>query len=262
VITHVARQLARLKIEGELSAAPATPVVRPRLLLPFLVLAVGLLSASCGIGRSTALDYHELLDTSGSMPGDVLSRMRAQVLGDARTWVHTAPSGSSFTVWWLSTEGVAYPAQRMTFTMPPLKVPAHRHRQRLAEQFEHQLTELFGRLPHGVSRTRLLESLYYIGSTADGKWRLGLLTDLQQDSESWDAIESRLDAIGNDDVVTHMLDLCPNVPIPPSEVVLHTWPGLMTQRRAGIHEHQRYRALFRAFFSLWAPGAEVRLGSL
>lgn len=261
-IRHVARQLAHWRHDVGPSAASATPVLQPRLLLPLLVLGVGLLGANCGIGRQVSLDYNVLLDTSGSMPAEILSRIQARVLGDAGTWVRTAPSGSTFTVWWLSTEGAAFPAQRMTFTVPALKVPAHRHRQRLAQQFENQVTELFGRLPHGVLRTRLLESVFYIASTADGQWRLVLYSDLQQDSESWDAIQRRLDRLEDEDVVSHMLTICPPVRVPPAEVLLRSWPGLLTQHRAGIHEHRRYRELFRAFFTDWAPTATVRVGAI
>jgi len=260
VIKHTAWQLARLK--HGVSVPAATSNERQRLLLPALVLGAGLLGTSCQPGSQAALDRHVLLDTSGSVPADVIPSIRAQVIQDVGEWVRTAPSGSAFTIWWLTPEGAAYPAQRISLTMPPLEVPAHRHRQRLAQDFQRRVTELFEQLPRGVRRTRLLESLFYIGSIAGGAWQLTVYSDLQQDSEPWDPIRKRLETIDDTEVVTTMLTICPSVDVPPAQVVLRSWPGLVTQRRAGLHEHRRYRALFREFFARWAPTATVRVDAI
>lgn len=260
VIKNAAWQLARLK--HRVSVATATSNERERLLLPALVLGAGLLGTSCQLGSQSALDRHVLLDTSGSVPADVIPSVRAQVLQDVGEWVRTAPSGSAFTIWWLTPEGAAYPAQRVSLTIPPLKVPAHRHRQRLAQDFERRVVELFEQLPRSVRRTRLLESLFYIGSIADGAWHLTVYSDLQQDSEPWDPLRRRLDTIDDAEIVTTMLTICPSVDVPPAQVALRSWPGLVTKHQAGLQEHVRYRALFREFFARWAPAATVRVDAI
>lgn len=261
VVRQASRCLARWRHNAG-SSQDMAPAREPRLLAPLLVLGVGLLGANCGLDRQTPVEHHVLLDTSGSMSAEILARIQEQVLEQTRTWVRTAPSGSALTIWWLSSEGAPYPAQRMTLKMPPLEVPAHRHRQRIVQHFEHEVSEVFEQFPRAVRRTRLLESLFYIGSTADGQWQLTIYSDLQQDSENWDTVRRRLEVLPDDDVVTQMLAICPPIAVPPSEVMLRTWPGLVTARRAGIHEHQRYRTLFQAFFSHWAPSASVRMGAI
>lgn len=259
-VKHTAWQLARLR-HGEPAVAATAMRERP-LLLPALLLGIGLWGTSCGFSRQARLDEDEILDTSGSMPADVAPRVREEVLQDVQHWARTAASGSVFTIWWLASEGSAFPAERMSLTMPALQVPAHRHRQRLEREFQERVTQLLQQLPSHVPRTRLLESLFYIGSTTMGPWRLTVYSDLQEDSEAWDEVRAHLGAREGAKLVSAMLTICPSVEVPPSEVALRSWPGLVTAHRAGIREHQRDEALFRAFFARWAPKATVHMEAI
>ncbi len=256
VVNNAAWQLARLKHDGKGSTSDGSQL--REFVLPLLALGIGLFGVSCEGAQILTLNRAVLLDTSGSMPADLASLIRADVLHDVRDWVALAPSGSSFTIWWLTPAEAAYPAERLTLTVPPLQVPANEYRQHLARGFFGQVSALFNQLPRDVQRTRLLESLFFIGSVASSPWGLTVYSDLQEDSRAWDAVSGRVRDDDDASIVSAMLTVCPAVRSPPADVELRSWPGLLSRGRAGLREHQHYEALFKAFFAQWAPGTSVR----
>lgn len=199
-----------------------------------------------------------LVDTSGSINPDVAERMRMRVLDAAQHWIRTANPGDEFALWWLTPEGSPYPADRKTLTMPVLRVPAYASRDAFANEAVSILEDWLDELPRGVQRTRLLEAIYFIGSTEDRRWAISILSDLREDSPNWDSISGNVDDAG---LLKAMLELCPTVKIPPAAVSLLSWPGLINGS-GGIKEHENARQLFTRFFELWAPEAEVRVMSI
>lgn len=200
-----------------------------------------------------------LIDTSGSVPEDTYQRIERHVREDARVWTQGALPGDQLVVWWLTRQDAAYPADREIITMPALRIPAHVHRLHIAKATLQQLEHALQNLPKRVKRTRLLEAIYYIASTQNKPWTLTLYSDLQEDSEQWDAALKTIGRNDEDELVGEMLKICPGVNSPPEEILLRSWPGLVGRNRAGIKEHERSRVLFRHFFEQWAPEARVSL---
>ena len=144
--------------------------------------------------------------------------------------------------------------------MPSLSVPAYASREVFSDEAMITLEDWLGQLPHGVQRTRLLESLYFIASTRDHRWEITILSDLREDSPTWNSVWA-----GNADdtgLLDAMLELCPTVKIPPVTVSLVSWPGIVSENLDAIKEHEHARRLFTQFFERWAPEAEVRLTSI
>lgn len=202
-----------------------------------------------------------LIDNSGSIPRGVFSQIKERVRADAVDWVRTANPREQLTIWFLTEEGNAYPADHRAWTLPRLRAPANKHRQRFAERLLQELDVLFTDLPNNVSRTRLLESIYYIASTQDSPdWHLRVLSDLREDSVRWDALRAE---VANDEagLVTAMLSLCPEVKHPPRTASLVTWPGLISGK-VDLHQHSEDRKLFSYFLSKWAPEASLEIKHL
>ena len=144
--------------------------------------------------------------------------------------------------------------------MPPLRVPAYASREVFSEEAMSTIEGWLGQLPDGVQRTRLLQSLYFIASTQDRRWEITILSDLLEDSPTWNSVRA-----GNADdmgLVKAMLELCPTVRIPPVAVSLVSWPGIVSGNRDPIKEHESARRLFAQFFEHWAPEAEVHVTSI
>ena len=187
-------------------------------------------------------------------------RMRKKIVGHALRWVDSARPGDTFTIWWLEPEGSVYPAKRHRLTMPTLAIPAYAAREKFATSAVTEVEGVFKRLPHNVSRTRILDSVAYIGGTSAGYWSLSIYSDLQEDSPGWDD----RDVLGEDDatLLQFMLAVCPAVRHPPTEVALISWPGRPPGTLDAVSLHRRYRDLFAEFFSRWAPEATIRIESI
>lgn len=254
-IRNMAQQLARWKHDPD--SAKKNSTVRG-LLTAAVTLSLTVFAGSACTPRAPEV-HHILLDNSGSVSSDVAERMRARVLQEVQNWIKTANPEDEFAVWWLTKEGSAYPAAYKALKMPPLQIPAYASRQAFANETMSKIENWLDELPHGVQKTRLLEAIYFIGSTEDLPWSLTILSDLREDSRSWDSIQ----AAGSKDsgLVKSMLELCPTVRVPPVTVSLVSWPGLINGS-GGIKEHQDARRLFMQFFKQWAPDAEVSVMSM
>ena len=256
-ITNMASQLARWRHDPKSANGNRGG---PGAVMAPLLLGLALFTGTACTQPNQDLVHHTLLDSSGSISPDVTERMRMRVFDAARRWIETARPGDEFNLWWLTPEGSPYPADRRTLTMPPLTVPAHASRDAFSDEAMNTLEDWLGQLPQGVQRTRLLESLYYIASTEDHGWAITILSDLREDSPSWNSVRaSNADDAG---LVKAMLELCPTVTIPPVSVSLVSWPGIVNGNQDGIKEHEHARRLFTQFFERWAPEAEVRLSSI
>lgn len=215
--------------------------------------------SACTTSSSHISVHHILLDNSGSIAPSVIQKAKLHVFHEAREWVTTARAGDEFTVWWLTEVGNPYPANHQTFTMPALSVPAYAARERFGAEALVAMDDLFSELPKGVTQTPLLEAIYYIGLTQDDEWRLLILSDLQQDTPTWNVHTVDAD---DDELVDAMKTICPIVEIPPVAVSLVTWPGIMARGQNTIKEHQRHRRRFETFFMQWAPEAILSIRSL
>lgn len=215
-----------------------------------------LFSLACGSTRRGE-DVHILIDTSGSIPAELRIRILDSALVDFDDWIGQAEPGHRFTIWWLAPTGSAFPSAHRAWTMPHLKAPAHRSRKVVAAQLREQVQEAFQRLPDGVSTTPLLESLFYIGATqassSSGSWRISVFSDLHQESARWSQLRPTR-GTPPATVAKSMLDLCPQIDVPPSEIQVYAWPGLIGSQ-VNIEQFTRDRAAFTHFFELWSPRA-------
>jgi hypothetical protein len=234
------------------------------LFLPALTAAVAV-TAACGplaTGTAPPASEEVLIDTSASMPSELRIRVQGLALHQLNRWATTAHSGARFSLWHLSQPDSPFPADRTSFTMPQLRVPAHIHRARAADDLRAELEQSLSTLPFDVKATPLLEAIYFIASTRQGAWRLTVYSDLQQESRAWDAASRQLTTGSDEEVVATMLSLCPQVGIPPTTVHLVSWPGLVTKNQSSIREHGRHREIFTRFFGEWAPEADVTVASI
>jgi hypothetical protein len=257
-ISCTSRQLA-LWYHGRSPDSSTTPRPGPLLLI---LLCVSMLTSSCSPLDQSSLGPHSkdlLIDTSASMPSELHQRVRDQVAQQLASWVTTAQGGEKFNVWWLTPTGAPYPADRHSFVMPPLRVPAHVHRARVSAELQAELAEALDALCYRVKTTPLLEAMYYIGSTRHGHWSLTVFSDLQQDSPAWHAAIRHLSTGSDEEIVSAMLSICPVAETPPFEVSVFSWPGLVGKHQTSINQHGRHSTLFRLFLGAWAPDAGVHM---
>ena len=219
-------------------------------------IAFMLLSVACS-STTRGQDVHILIDTSGSIPAELRVRILHSALVDFDDWIGQADPGDRFTIWWLAPTGSAFPSAHRVWTMPHLKAPAHRSRKVVATQFRDQVHEALKRLPDGVSTTPLLESLFYIGATqassSSGSWRISVFSDLHQESARWSQLRPTR-GTPTPTVAKTMLELCPLVDVPPSEVQVYAWPGLIGSQ-VNVEQFTRDRSAFSHFLDLWSPRA-------
>ena len=257
-ISNMARQLAEWRhqpLPTTQKRASMQPVTTTATLLCIALLG----QAACTISSGSVAAHHVLVDNSGSIISEVVHETKLRVFRAARDWVKTAKIGDEFTVWWLTEVGDPYPANHRTLTMPALSIPAYAARERFLSEALATLEKVFNNLPQGVTQTPLLEAIYYIGLTQDDEWRLLIVSDLQQDTPTWNAHTANVD---DDELLDAMKVICPFVKIPPVAVSLVTWPGIMARGQNTIKEHQRHRKRFEMFFRQWAPEAILRITSL
>ena len=214
---------------------------------------------ACTGSSSDVTAHHILIDNSGSTGSDVVQKAKRRVFRAARDWVMTASIGDEFTVWWLTEAGNPYPANHSTLTMPALRVPAYAARERYLSQALAILEESFNNMPQRVSQTPLLEAIYYAGLMQNADWALVVLSDLQQDTPTWNAQTANAH---DNEFLNLMKTLCPSVEIPPVSVSLVTWPGIAPNGQNTIKEHQDHRKRFETFFKQWAPEAILSITSL
>jgi len=227
-----------------------------RQLTAYLAIGYALAAIACGPSDASR-DVHILVDTSGSIPGELRIRIRESALASFEEWSARATPGDRFTLWWLAPTRSAFPAAHRGWVMPHLEAPAHRSRQVVATQLREQVRDAFEHLPTGVATTPLLESIYYIGSTQatsnSGSWRLDLFSDLHQESARWSSLEPTRGASAQT-VASSMLKLSPLVEVPPREVRVYAWPGLIG-RQVNVEQFAKDRAAFTHFFETWSPQA-------
>ncbi len=227
-----------------------------RRLTAYLAVGCTLVAIACG-PNDASRDVHILIDTSGSIPEELRIRIRESALASFEKWSARATPGDRFTLWWLAPTRSAFPAAHRGWVMPHLKAPAHRSRLVIAKQLREQVHDALERLPAGVATTPLLESIYYIGSTQatsnSGSWRLDLFSDLHQESARWSSLQPTRGASAQT-VASSMLKLSPLVEVPPREVRVYAWPGLIG-REVNVEQFARDRAAFTRFFETWCPQA-------
>jgi hypothetical protein len=225
-ISSASRQLARWYHGGD----PDSSASLRRSATLFMFAGLSLVAFACtpfDHSGQTFDSQNVLIDTSASVPSELHQRVRGQVAQHLASWASTAHGGQKFNLWWLTPAGAPYPADRHTFVMPPLRVPAHVHRNHISIELQTELSETLDALCFGVKTTPLLEAMYYIGSTRHGRWSLIIYSDLQQDSPAWDAVTRDLANTSEEEVVSAMLDICSVVESPPAEVSVFSWPGLI-----------------------------------
>lgn len=229
-----------------------------------VVVTVGwlLLAMGCGEHRigSDAEDLVVLVDNSGSIPPGVQVRIENAVCKSGTGFVERTSPGSQIAVWSFCKLGAQYPAQFELWTMPVLKIPAHRHRREL----EQELGDWVSAALEGIERvktTPILESLFYVAGAQTNPWILVLVSDLEQDSPQWNS-DPRPSKEDEQAILELMQELCPRVNTPPGCVVVKCWPGLGNRKKADLHAYETAKARFMAFFEEWCPEAEVKFEPL
>lgn len=256
-VKAMARQLAEWRLRPPQTANGRRNIDITKATMNGILLCVTLLGMGCSTPSSTS-SHHILIDNSGSIAPNVVRDTKEYVLQTAQNWVKTAMPAEEFSIWWFSKTGHPFPAEHHSITMPSLSVPAYTARERFIQEALASLDSLFDAVPRKVNQSPLLESICLIALTRDEPWHLTIHSDLRPDSPTWNARIRNTD----EELINVMLDLCPPVRMPPYEVLVLAWPGIVARGQDAVQQHRRYRDLFARFFRRWSPEAIVTIRSL